>query len=123
MCNSRWGGWKMYCIITRNSLKGFHRWDGAPERLGFLRSEHRHIFEITCVIPVGHDDRQIEIIETETAIEGYLMQKYGGADRHLHLDGMSCEMLARELCDKFRCKSVTVLEDGRGGACYVDAGE
>jgi hypothetical protein len=113
----------MYYIIARNSIKGFHRWDNAPEHLKFLRHEHRHVFEITCVIPVTHDDRDLEIIETEIEIENYLMARYGDSHRHLQLGTMSCEMLAKELCEKFDCKSVTVREDGYGGACYVNAGE
>lgn len=113
----------MYNIIAKNSIRGFHRWENAPERLKFLRHEHRHVFEITCVIPVAHDDRDLEIIETEIAIEDYLMARYGDKHGHLHLGTMSCEMLAKELCEKFGCKSVQVLEDGYGGACYVDAGE
>ena len=113
----------MYYIITRNSIPGFHKWENAPDHLKFLRHEHRHVFEITCVIPVAHDDRQLEIIETEIEIENYLLERYGNRHRNLQLGTMSCEMLAKELCDKFGCKSVWVLEDGYGGACYDDAGK
>lgn len=111
----------MYYIITRNSIRGFHCWPGAPDRLKFLRHKHRHVFEITCVIPVTHADRQREIIETEIEIDNYLTARYGNG--HMELGAMSCEMLAKELADKFGCQSVTVLEDGYGGARYVNAGQ
>lgn len=109
----------MFYIITHNAVPGFHRWENAPAGMSFLRNRHRHMFEITCKIPVAHDDRDKEIIAMQADIEAYLFQKYGTASFHIDIGGMSCEMLAKELSDVFGAAEVTVLEDGQGGAAYV----
>lgn len=109
----------MYYIVTKNSIPGFHAWPQAPSGLEFLRSQHRHLFEITCKIEVTHDDRDKEIICQQNAIRHYLLDKYGDLTGHLHLGSMSCEMLAKELADRFGCIEVTVQEDSQGGAGYV----
>ena len=115
----------MFYIITKNSVPGYHHWKDAPERLAFLRSRHRHIFEISLKIPVGNADRDKEIIETQNAVQEYLLGAHGIGTKPLEIDigDMSCESLAKELADAFGAQEVTVLEDGYGGACYVRAGE
>ncbi|MCC8157482.1 MAG: hypothetical protein LIO54_09440 [Oscillospiraceae bacterium] len=109
----------MYFIITKNHIPGFHYWEAAPDDIAYLQNRHRHIFDITCKIPVTHDDRDKEIIAVQADIEAYLFQKYGTAAFHIDIGGMSCEMLAKELADVFEAVSVVVQEDGQGGAEYV----
>ena len=105
----------MYYIICRIDVDGFHFWKSAPDQLDFLRNKHRHVFVITAKIPVTHDDRQLEIIQTQHNIQNYLYKKYGNP---CQFQNMSCEQIAFELANEFNAKAVTVLEDGFGGATY-----
>lgn len=105
----------MYYIICKNEVQGFHQWSGAPDNQKFLKAEHRHIFAITTKIAVNHADRDLEIIETQDSIEAYLHNKYGNPCK---FGGMSCEMIAEEIAERFGAFEVEVLEDGYGGAAY-----
>lgn len=109
----------MYYIICKLSVPGFHCWPDAPAELAYLRSTHRHLFDITCKIPVKHDDRDLEIIQTQNRIHHFLSDRFGDENGHMVLGSMSCEMLAKLISDYFGCTEVTVLEDGQGGGVYV----
>jgi len=109
----------VYYIICKLSVPGFHFWPDAPQEIGYLRNVHRHVFEIIAKIPVNHDDRDKEIIQTQNEIRHYLSTMYADENGHLQLGHRSCEMLAKEIADKFGCIEVTVQEDGYGGAGYV----
>ena len=109
----------MFYIVTKNTVPGYHFWKNAPDRLAFLKSRHRHDFVITARIAVNHDDRDLEIIETEAAIHDYLFERYGHDSMHIDIGGMSCEMLAKEIAEQFGAQEVAVQEDGQGGAVYV----
>lgn len=103
-------------VNTFNAVEGFHRWEGAPSYVEYLASRHRHIFEVRCSFLVGHEDRQIEINSMQNQIDAYLFNSYGNP---CEFNGMSCEMIARELMEAFAEDNMIecqVLEDGYGGA-------
>jgi len=103
----------MILVQTKNFVEGFHEWSKAPKKVLFLRNQHRHIFDITCQFEVTDEDREIELIMQQWEIEKYLYNKYGNP---CQFGGMSCEMIAKELLEKFDAHLVQVLEDGAGGA-------
>lgn len=106
-------GGSMILVLTKNNIEGFHEWSNAPEKVSFLRNQHRHIFNIYCTFEVTHADRQIEIIMKQWEIEEYLKNKYGSP---CLFGGLSCEHIAAELLQKFEAVEVKVLEDEAGGA-------
>lgn len=61
----------MYYIICKLDVPGFHNWPDAPAGLEYLRSIHRHVFNITARIPVTHDNRDLEIIQTQNRIHHF----------------------------------------------------
>lgn len=109
----------MYYIICKLDVPGFHNWPDAPAGLEYLSSIHRHVFNITARIPVTHDNRDLEIIQTQNRIHHFLSDRFGNENGHMMLGSMSCEMLAKLIADTFGCTEVTVQEDGQGGGVYV----
>lgn len=106
----------MTSIIVNLQLEGVHQWSACPiEEVSFLRYPHRHVFHICCKKPVGHDDRDIEIIQLKHRIQEYLA--FACPDGQL--GEKSCEMLARELATRFGLSYCSVLEDGENGAEYA----
>lgn len=110
-------------IIVKLQVEGFHNWPNAKEvfpDVAFLSDRHRHIFHITCKKEVHHDDRDVEIIRFKREILNYLYSKYQsstlGWHVYLELGAMSCEMLAKELFNKFNLEYCSVLEDNENGA-------
>lgn len=81
--------------------------------VAFLQYPHRHMFHFEARKMVDHDDRDIEIILFKRSMTDFLTRKYGSP---CNFDGMSCEMLAEELVEKFGCLSVQCLEDNENGA-------
>ena len=61
----------MYYIICKLDVPGFHNWPDAPAGLEYLRSIHRHVFNITARIPATHDNRDLEIIQTQNRIHHF----------------------------------------------------
>ena len=105
-------------IKVNLQVEGIHQREACPlEDVGFLRSPHRHIFHISCMAEVGHNDREIEIIRFKRAILKYLHDKYG--DYICEFDNMSCEMIATELVEQFNLYSCEVLEDAENGAVVL----
>lgn len=104
-----------YFISTKNRIEGFHRWPGADEDCAFLRSRHRHIFEIKCKKAVNDFDREVEIITKQKEIDEYISERFG---RPAEFKDMSCEQIAEELCVHFNFDLVEVLEDGISGGGY-----
>lgn len=107
-------------IIVNFQLEGLHCWPDAknivPE-VAFLSEPHRHMFHFKCTKKVNHDDRDVEIIMFKRNIEQYLTEKYLYPDfRCLDFGTNSCEMLARELLEKFDLEYCSVLEDQENGA-------
>ena len=101
-------------IVTYNQIEGFHRYPDAPDFCAYLKERHRHLFVIRCSFIVTHNEREIEINQRQRDIESFLQTNYG---KPCEFGGMSCESIAEILLMEFPCiDSVTVLEDGYGGA-------
>lgn len=100
----------VYCTVL---FEGLHCWPGCPfEEVKYLRDLHRHVFHIKAHKQVFHDDRDVEFIMLKHKVEWYLKERYpGGA-----MGATSCEMLGRDLMEKFDLIEVEVSEDGENGA-------
>jgi hypothetical protein len=107
-------------VIVKLQVEGIHWWTAAKEvfpEVGFLSDAHRHIFHITCKKKVNHDDRDVEFIMFKRDIQDYLYEKYYKKQDRCHRFGpMSCEMIARELYEKFDLEYCSVFEDNENGA-------
>lgn len=107
-------------VIAKIELDGLHNWPGAqgifPE-VGFLSNMHRHKWYITAKKKVNHDDRDVEFIMFGRDIKDYLHHEYYDSESRTHMfDSMSCEMLAKEIMEEFKCVYVSVFEDDENGA-------
>lgn len=100
----------VYCRVL---FEGIHCWPGCPfDEVKYLRDPHRHVFHIVAKKQVFHDDRDVEFIMLKHQIEQYLHEQYPNG----YLGARSCEMLGRELLEKFQLIEVDVSEDGENGA-------
>lgn len=106
-------------VVCAVQVQGFHCWPDAPDALVYLRSAHRHIFEVRVEFSVSDSDREIEIIKRQNEITRYLISEYGDLSGACQFGGMSCEHIAEELLTHFGAAACTVLEDGFGGARVV----
>lgn len=119
-------------IIVRTQFEGLHLWADAPDEVGYLRSQHRHIFKVEATISVTHDDRELEFIMVQHTINDiiseYVQNKLAEVDGVLSRVNLgSCEMMCRyiitKLAEKYghRYYDVKVFEDGEnGGQLIVD---
>lgn len=117
----------MTTIIIKFQLEGFHNFPRAKElfpAVSFLSDRHRHIFFFECEKEVFHDDRDVEFIMFKREVQSYLIEKYGTLNNDdvpsflypLEFGSMSCEMIARELLDKFDLITCSVFEDNENGS-------
>lgn len=105
--------------ITLQVRAGFvacHYWANAPKEVAFLRTPHRHLFSVVCMLPVLGDDRELEFFTIQRDLIRYLRHKY-----ELKTFGKSCEIFAKEIKKYLDAKykrpcSVGVYEDGENGA-------
>lgn len=102
-------------IYITTQFEGFHRWKDAPDKVGFLRDWHRHIFHVKLHKIVSHGNRDIEFIQFKREVEEYL-KSYTGWEERFEL---SCEMLAEVLLNKFDCVMADVSEDGENGGIVM----
>lgn len=101
---------EVWCTVL---FEAIHNWPGCPfDEVAYLRNPHRHIFHIKAYHAVNHDDRDVEFIMMKHRIEEYLIATY--PDRKF--GAKSCEMLGRELIEKFNLTRCEVSEDGENGA-------
>lgn len=109
---------KKTTVFCTFKVEGVHRWANCPfPEVAYLRDLHRHMFWVKCVLPVNHDDRDIEFIMAKHQIKRYLENKYHDVlYKCCKFDNMSCEMIASELLDEFDLLSCEVSEDGENGA-------
>jgi hypothetical protein len=100
-------------IIVKLQIEGIHRWKDCPiEEVSYLRNLHRHTFGIACKKTVTHSDRDTEFIQFKHQIKNYLQKYYDSNYDLYNFDGMSCEMIATELLQKFNLTECSVDEDG-----------
>jgi len=107
-------------VIAKLEIEGLHNWPDAeavfPE-VGFLANMHRHKWFITAKKEVHHDDRDVEFIMFKRDIEEWLGHQYYNLSSRTHEFGAkSCEMLAKEILEEFKCNYVSVFEDNENGA-------
>lgn len=107
-------------VIVRLQVDGIHNWKDAkttfPE-VAYLSDPHRHVFHIEAKKQVFHDDRDVEFIMFRKDIIQYLQKKYNDETLRLcNFHGRSCEMIAKEILEEFKCTSVSVWEDNENGA-------
>lgn len=107
-------------IIVTLQVEGLHNWPAANKilpQVGYLSDLHRHIFYITCKLPVYHDDRDVEFIDFKHRIQKYLNDRYYNTDKKcLLFEALSCEMIAKELLEYFKLSYCSVMEDNENGA-------
>lgn len=108
-------------VGVRLTVEGLHHFPQAGQKAGkevdYLEFLHRHNFHIDCQFRVSHDNRDIEFIRAKHSIKSYLFKKYFSEQYQcLLFEGMSCEMIAKELLKKFNCFCVVVDEDGENYA-------
>jgi len=102
---------KKTLIWITTLFTAYHRWEEAPESVSFLRSFHRHLFEVEIGMSVTHNDRDIEFFTFKSEVDEYIEQVYVGKRF-----SKSCEMIAKDLLDHFQASYVCVSEDGENGA-------
>lgn len=116
-------------VTVRTQYEGIHCWPEAPVEVGFLRSPHRHIFQIRANIEVEHNDRDVEFIMVKHRIDNWLKTKcvvtgeYDSEGSVWDMGRMSCEDVAEQvievICDfvgSYRTITVFVSEDGENEA-------
>lgn len=107
-------------ITVSHQFIAYHRWLAAPPEVDFLKNWHRHIFKVNAVLPVSHQDRDLEFFKVQQILR--VMSAMNFDDRQLD---MSCEMFAQKiLCMLLEsghpCQSVTVSEDGENSATVMN---
>ena len=104
-------------VIVKLQVEGLHQWAVCDIReVAYLSSLHRHVFHVECKKEVSHDDRDIEIISFKHELKKYLLGVYSTDGLVCNFGGRSCEMIAKELLQKFELNYCSVLEDGENGA-------
>lgn len=107
-------------IIVNLSIEGLHYWPLAVDILptvGYLGNLHRHIFHIECKKTAHHDDRDVEFIDFKHLVYKYLIDKYYNSDYNCcFFSSMSCEMIAKELANRFDLYYCKVMEDNENGS-------
>ena len=107
-------------IICRLQVEGLHWWSEANKyepTMVYLESVHRHMFHIEVKKEVFHDDRDVEFIVFKRKVKKYLEDKYYDEQYDCcNFKAKSCEMLAKELLEKFDLVYCSVFEDNENGA-------
>ena len=107
-------------VIIKLAVDGMHNFPKAAElfpEVAFLSDRHRHMFHFTLAKMVNNDDRDVEFIMFKRDVLNYLHNQYSDSHTRTHEFGsMSCEMLSRELLERFECDWVECWEDNENGA-------
>jgi len=106
---------EVYCSLQ---VEATHCWPSCPyDEVAYLRDPHRHVFFIKAYKVVNHDDRDVEFIMLKHQLIKYLEAIYYDSRQQLHIFGAkSCEMLGRELIERFDLTACDVSEDNENGA-------
>lgn len=113
-------------IFCRTKFEGVHCYPDAPAEVHFLRSMHRHMFNIEVEMDVMHDDREVEFITLKHDVNDWVRERLD--DKGIwHMNTLSCEQVARMLMQHLeakygndRCTIITVDEDGENGATVYE---
>ena len=107
----------VYCNFQ---IEIWHCWPNAPEKYGYLKNSHRHMFHFKVSARVAHPDRQIEFIEFKRHLTDQLSESLVSTPESPI--GHSCEDMAKVAVETVRhyyspqwC-SADVSEDGENGA-------
>jgi hypothetical protein len=115
-------------IQVKTTFAGIHAWAECHlSEVQWLKNDHRHIFHVSLVLPVNHDDRDLEFFVVKAQIDTIVTNLYcrNGFTGITHLGQRSCEMVAKDIINGFlalkaykhldwiRC---TVSEDDENGA-------
>lgn len=114
-------------VFVTFAMIGFHRWPGAPQEVIYLRSRHRHVFEVRVDVSVdGQYDRNVEyhmlkrtLAEWYNEASPFEANEFGEAE----FEDRSCESIALTILDYLRSAypgrpryRVEVSEDGENGS-------
>lgn len=108
-------------IKVKGQYEGFHKYEHAPDKVAFLRNNHRHMFYWTAVIGVNHDERELEFFLVKWEIEQAVAQMCGLKGGNLG----SCESQARIIVDAIRKEwgeryiQVEVSEDNESSGTVI----
>ncbi len=106
-------------IQVRTSFVGIHFWADAPDEVAFLRHPHRHVFKISAMCEVTHEDRELEFFMVRQQIDNWvcsLPPYHPNMNDIKQLGHWSCEHMAEEIRSRLQIKysrnfSVIVRED------------
>lgn len=113
-------------IIARFTLPGLHHWPDAPDRRAYLRSPHRHLFEVEVEHPLHRADREIEfhdLAESARIAFHRLGVTYHSESTLVDFGARSCEMLADALGlalahEGYWPSRIVVSEDGENDGIW-----
>lgn len=102
-------------------VEGIHNFPMVEEVFGkevnYLKYDHRHLFGIRAELEVTDLDREVEFIMMTHEVRRYLQEEYWStAHQCCYFGAMSCEMIAKELMERFGFSMVQVDEDGENYA-------
>src|SRR5262245_59965995 len=103
-------------IFITTQFEGFHRWKDAPEKFGYLRHWHRHMFHVKVWMEVNGNNRQIEFIDFKSQVDKHIRETYFNKKGDPVPFEWSCEQIAEQLLETFGASCVEVSEDGENGA-------
>lgn len=106
--------------LIEGSFEALHCWLDAPESEAYLRSLHRHLFEVRVQIEAFHADREIEYYNFKKLLSAFLawMPK-----PTVYSCEQYCDIIALNIRNAYpkRDLKIRVLEDGHEGAeCEYD---
>lgn len=118
----------MKTVYAKVSFEGIHCWPDAPDEVKFLRSPHRHIFNVKVSVEVTQNNREIEFIMLGHRLkELFKCLATNDLNGVWNMGTMSCEDVAEIAMGYVRYNlglpdeiyvSVQVDEDGENG-CIV----
>ncbi len=103
-------------IRVRFRQAGFHYWPLPTPHRDYLGQPHRHVFHVEAMLPVEHDDREVEFHDLLEVAQG------GWPGDGENLGPLSCEQIAACVARNIRLAyphrpiTVAVFEDGENGA-------
>lgn len=114
-------------IKVTTQFEGEHCYPEAPAGVMFLQNVHRHLFHVSALIEVFHDDRELEFLLVKRKLHGLCLK----LDNILTFEEKSCERLADRINRQLKVMygmdrdiTVEVDEDGENGAIVcILAGE